>query len=133
MLQVNESFQTFSDNCAYKIFGDCEDCRERTCKRIFQKPNLTERVKSFRNRVNSYASEYPQRMLEDFIDYWSEVSDNGKKMKFEKQKTWNLSLRLKRWKRNDFNKYSNDKPNIFQDEDRIERINNSLKQSGKIK
>ena len=34
----------------------------------------------------------------NFIDYWSEKNKKGK-MRWELQKTWDLSLRMKRWKR----------------------------------
>lgn len=34
----------------------------------------------------------------NFIDYWSEKNKKGK-MRWELQKTWDLSLRIKRWKR----------------------------------
>ena len=41
-------------------------------------------------------------MLESFSDYWTESKPNGKKMKFEMQKTFDIGRRLKSWKRNDF-------------------------------
>ena len=34
----------------------------------------------------------------NFIDYWAEKNKKGK-MRWELQKTWDLSLRMKRWKR----------------------------------
>ena len=48
-----------------------------------------------------------QNIIKDFIDYWTE--DNGKKMRFEMEKTWNTNLRLKRWVRNqkNFNRGNN--------------------------
>ncbi len=35
---------------------------------------------------------------ENFVDYWSEKNKKGK-MRWELQKTWDLNLRMKRWKR----------------------------------
>ena len=35
---------------------------------------------------------------ENFTDYWAEKNKNGK-MRWQLQKTWDLNLRLKRWKR----------------------------------
>ena len=31
-----------------------------------------------------------REMVDAFFDYWSETNDNGNKMRFEKEKTWNL-------------------------------------------
>lgn len=42
-----------------------------------------------------------QNQLMDFIEYWTEKNPNGRKMRFEKEKTFDISKRLKRWKRND--------------------------------
>ena len=42
-----------------------------------------------------------ENIIKDFIDYWTE--DNGKKMRFEMERTWNTNLRLKRWIRNQKN------------------------------
>ena len=39
-------------------------------------------------------------MVEEFCDYWTEYNVNGKKMKFEKEKTFHPMRRLKQWKRN---------------------------------
>ncbi len=40
--------------------------------------------------------------LKDFVMYWTESNENGSKMKFEMQKTFDISRRLKRWVKNDF-------------------------------
>jgi hypothetical protein len=37
-------------------------------------------------------------MLNDFYRYWAR--DDGSKMKFEGQKSWNVELRLAKWKSN---------------------------------
>ena len=39
-------------------------------------------------------------LLEAFTDYWTEKNLNGKKMKFEMQKTFDIKKRLARWVRN---------------------------------
>lgn len=56
--------------------------------------------KDFQQEVNSYADRYPTDMLQQFFDYWSETNKSGTKMRYELQKTWDLSLRLARWARN---------------------------------
>jgi hypothetical protein len=41
--------------------------------------------------------DYPKEMKEDFISYWTE---GVKKMRFQKQGTFEIKLRLKRWSKN---------------------------------
>ena len=41
----------------------------------------------------------PKDYIEDFLDYWTEENNKGK-MRWELEKTWNTSLRYKRWVRN---------------------------------
>ena len=36
----------------------------------------------------------------DFVNYWTEISPNAKKMRFEKEKVFDIKKRLERWKRN---------------------------------
>lgn len=60
----------------------------------------------FAIRVLGYHRKYPANLLLDFFSHWSEHNENGRKMEFERKKTWNLSQRLATWKRNDrFGKY----------------------------
>jgi hypothetical protein len=40
----------------------------------------------------------PRQFIEDFLDYWTEENSKGK-MRWELEKTWNTSLRYKRWVR----------------------------------
>lgn len=60
---------------------------------------LEERKQAFIDKVYSFSKVYDRRMLDSFIDYWTECG--GRKMRFEKEKTYELALRLKTWKRND--------------------------------
>jgi len=53
--------------------------------------------------------EYDESILNGFIDYWTEPNKSNTKMKFELNKTWKTSLRLKTWSANQ-KKW--DKPNI---------------------
>jgi hypothetical protein len=60
---------------------------------------------------------------ESFIDYWSETNKNGK-MRFEMQKTWDLNLRMKRWKRNSKQSTSKIHQQISTSENALEILNN---------
>lgn len=72
---------------------------------------LEERKKDFANKLEPYLEKYGRDMLNDFYAYWTEHNDNGKKMKYEMEKTFSIAIRLARWKKNDeeskYPKYSN--------------------------
>jgi len=51
----------------------------------------------------SIANEIGFTDLDCFIDYWTEKSPRGKKMKFEKQSTFDVKRRMQRWMKNGFN------------------------------
>jgi DNA-binding transcriptional regulator YhcF (GntR family) len=59
-----------------------------TSTNIYIKEKFVNEVKSF---------DYPEEMLEDFINYWTE---GKKKMRFQKQSTFEIKLRLLRWSKN---------------------------------
>tara|TARA_R110002126_G_scaffold277766_1_gene423836 strand:- start:1182 stop:1982 length:801 start_codon:yes stop_codon:yes gene_type:complete len=44
--------------------------------------------------------EIENEVLEEFFDYWSEKNKDGSKMRFEKEKTFGISRRLKVWMKN---------------------------------
>lgn len=57
--------------------------------------------KEFYDAIAKFKDQYPKDLLRDFYDYWREPSPSGK-MLFQLKKTWDLNLRLKRWKRQEF-------------------------------
>ncbi len=59
----------------------------------------------------SYISQYGKHMIREFFDYWTETNENGAKMRFEKEKTFDVKLRLARWKKNDTEKKNHAAPN----------------------
>mgnify|MGYP003644991903 CR=1 FL=1 len=63
--------------------------------------NISNRRKSFILEVMSF--DYDKVILNGFIDYWSEPTQNKKspKMKWELCKTWSTNLRLKNWVANE--------------------------------
>ncbi|HEY9701100.1 MAG TPA: hypothetical protein V6C58_01555, partial [Allocoleopsis sp.] len=58
--------------------------------------DILQRETEFKAAVNRF-SQYPQQMLDDFFDYWSEPNKANTKMRFEMEKTWHLERRLRRW------------------------------------
>lgn len=65
-------------------------------------PKLTvdERKKMFGEKCAIHLDEFGQVMLREFFNYWTEISEGGRKMRFEKEKTWELHKRLLKWKEN---------------------------------
>ena len=57
--------------------------------------NINITKEKFVNEVMTF--DYPKEMLEDFINYWTE---GKRKMRFQKQNTFEIKLRLLRWKKN---------------------------------
>lgn len=76
-------------------------------KSSMQRESLQERIVKFRQAVNMYNGMYGREMVDAFFDYWSETNDNGNKMRFEKEKTWNLEKRLARWAKNNYGNRNN--------------------------
>lgn len=69
------------------------------------------RESDFRREIEKYS--FPVEMKKEFFDYWSEPDRAPQpKMRFEKEKTWDLSRRLSRWSRNGFGKYSDEPKKI---------------------
>lgn len=64
----------------------------------------------FRDKLVPYIETYGKEMLREFFNYWTEKNENGKKMRFEMQKVFDVSRRLVTWsKNNKFNKNGTEK------------------------
>lgn len=63
--------------------------------------SLAERRQEFWNRLVPYVQKgvYTRDMVTAFYYYWTESNENGKKMRFEMEKTYELPRRLATWKR----------------------------------
>jgi len=62
------------------------------------KKTLEERKEEFKENLKPYFEEYGKEMLNKFFLHFAEHNEGGSKMLFEKQGTWNLGMRLKKWK-----------------------------------
>ena len=60
--------------------------------------NISNRRESFVLEVMAF--DYDKKILEGFIDYWTEPNKSKTKMKFELNQTWATNLRLKNWVKN---------------------------------
>lgn len=61
--------------------------------------SLKEREATFYEKVLSYYKEgiISRKDAREFFNYWTEVNPKGRKMRFEKEKTWDLKRRIDRW------------------------------------
>lgn len=55
----------------------------------------------FYKSLVAYLGTYSKEMIRSFYDYWRERTKSGKKMKWELERTWDMSLRLKKWQSNE--------------------------------
>ena len=62
--------------------------------------NNVNKKEIFIKKVFEFKKEYDKETLDEFIDYWTEKNMSGTKMKYEMQKTFDVSRRLKRWVKN---------------------------------
>lgn len=67
------------------------------------KDNIEQRKLAFANSLSEFKDVYKRETLKKFHDYWTEKNKSGTKMKFELEKTWETSLRLKKWASNEKN------------------------------
>jgi hypothetical protein len=71
---------------------------------------MEERERDFCNKVNQQIK-FPFELRKEFIAYWTEPNKSGTKMRFELEKTWDLSRRLHRWANTNFgNKTAQNSP-----------------------
>lgn len=61
------------------------------------KKTILERKEDFKEKVKGFINDYDKQELINFYEYWSEAGDNDKKMKFEKQTSFDCNLRIKKW------------------------------------
>lgn len=48
--------------------------------------------------------QYDGKMIREFFNYWTECNENGAKMRFEKEKVFDIARRLARWHKNNMEK-----------------------------
>ena len=80
-------------------------------KKEQQQMNLAKRKDTFIQSVKAFAPVYGEDMTNDFIDYWTEPNKSGTRMRYELERTWDVSRRLARWAKNNQNHKSNNNNN----------------------
>jgi len=65
------------------------------------------RKQKFKTQLVPYVDIYGSDCLNDFYHYWAEHGEKDKKMRFEKEKTFGISARLRTWMRIGGDRYNN--------------------------
>ena len=73
---------------------------------------LEQRRLRFVDALLPFAARYGQETITQFAEYWTEPNRSNTRMRFEQQRTWNTSLRLARWARNDY-AFNTPNPNSY--------------------
>lgn len=66
-------------------------------KKAAAKAATQKRRDEFWLSISEFSEKYPSAMIKNFFDYWSEMDRSCRKMRFEKQATWEVSKRLATW------------------------------------
>lgn len=111
----------------WRIKGNGDEETKRLCRDFFEagfclssptesRTDLQYRSGKFRSQIFTaeFSAIYPNELLEDFYNYWSEPNRSNTKMRYELQKTWDVKRRLATWAKNDFNHYGKPTPNTQQ-------------------
>lgn len=69
---------------------------------------LKDRKLAFGMQLKPFNGMYQRSMLAEFYEYWTEVKDGGRKMRYEKEKTFEIAKRLARWSKNNYGKSSSE-------------------------
>ena len=68
------------------------------------KRSVEDRRLDFIAALTPYVQIYGRDMVNEFYKYWIELNPAKTRMKFEKESTWELKLRIERWANNSINK-----------------------------
>jgi hypothetical protein len=70
------------------------------------KNDIKGRKAEFKKLLAKYKDDYVLEMIKDFYEYWTEHSPNDKKLRFEKQTSFDVNRRLKTWQKRSKTTYS---------------------------
>lgn len=100
----NEKKTTRITVCNYDSYNgkkNAVDTRSTPSYNILSNDSIIkERREAFKLSLGEYLPTYGKEMLNDFYRHWAEFNPLKTKMKYETEKTWELNLRLAKWKSN---------------------------------
>ena len=78
-----------------------------------------------------YLDKYGLKLLQAFVDYWCEKSVNGKKMRWQKEKAFDIDKRLNTWAKNDYDGYWKRHKELMIQKEQDEYLKNASKNAHK--
>ena len=115
MIKVKTTSQaTHITICNYDTYQDIQTANKSVINKKQTANKSKTNTNNNDNKVNNvnniltnkdYLDKYGYNMLKAFVDYWTEKKPNGKKEKWDMEKTFDVNLRLKKWSDNDFDGY----------------------------
>ena len=67
-------------------------------KRPIIKNNISDIINN-----EEYKRKYGMEMIQEFVDYWTEMLPNGKKQRWQKEKAFDVNRRIIAWAKRDYN------------------------------
>lgn len=87
--------------CTYQITPFSFTSEKKVKSIEERKEAFRKKLKKVMDNIDPKCTTYPAWLRSEFWEYWTALdNDFGRKMKFEKEKSWNTKLRLLTWKRN---------------------------------
>ena len=80
-----------------------DEREQKEVKNVKSVKSIEDRIYEFKSSLMPHIDKYGKTLLKNFSDYWTEKSPKGSKMRFEKEKVFDVSRRLATWSRNNFN------------------------------
>lgn len=93
-----------------KEIKEIKEIKDIVAKATKPKHSIEEQMKELEFELALYRGEFPEQMLKEFYDYWTEPNQSKTKIKQKLQKTWDTKRRLNTWASNDKNFIKNGKP-----------------------
>ena len=99
------NYDTYQEN---QIADKLKTNRKQTANKLRTNTNNNVNNDNNVNKIitnKEYLDKYGYDMLKAFVDYWTEKKPNGRKKKWDMEKTFDIDLRLQKWAKNDFDGY----------------------------
>ena len=104
------------DKATLKHMSKQRESNDSIYKQVNNKQiTINKRKTEFKKLLAEHQDNYPKEMITEFYDYWTEHSPNDKKMRHEKQTSFDVNRRLKTWLKRSNGSYDNDDRIIIPD------------------
>ena len=99
---------------------------EQAGKLVAARAATLKRKEEFYNSLIPYVERYGREMVRAFFDYWAEMNKSQTKMRYEKQETWEVGLRLATWAKREKENYNGKRTDTNQSRRESRKVLNGL-------